>query len=165
MAGEAAFLHEVEIDARQRHGRLDLGAVADDAGVLHQRVLLRFLPARDLFWIEAVERDAEGRALAQDRDPGESGLEAVEHELLEHRLVVIFGHAPFLVVIGQVKRIDARPRTAHEAVGAARGGDARGGFSRSGIGGSPLSSSLRSQGIKSSPGARRLQASASGDGI
>ena len=70
------------------------------------------------FRVEAVERFAEGRALAQDGDPGEPGLEAVEHELLEHRPIVVFGHAPFLVVIGDVERIDARPRAARQSVGA-----------------------------------------------
>ena len=73
-------------------------------------------PARDLLGIEAVERGAEGRALAQDRDPGEPRLEAVEHELLEQRPVVVFGHAPFLVVIGDIERIGARPGAALQAV-------------------------------------------------
>ena len=118
MTREAAFIREVEHDAGQRHRRLDLGPVADDAGVLHQRVLLLVAPAHDLLRVEAVERLAEGRALAQDGDPGEPGLEAVEHQLLEHRPVVVFGHAPFLVVIGDVERIDARPRTARQSVGA-----------------------------------------------
>ena len=116
MTGEAALVREVENDAGQRHRRLDLGPVADDAGVLHQRVLFLVAPAHDLLGVEAVERLAEGRALAQDGDPGESGLEAVEHELLEHRPIVVFGHAPFLVMIGDIERIDARPGAARQSV-------------------------------------------------
>ena len=37
--------------------------------------------------------------------------------------VVVFRHAPFLVVIGDVERIGARPRTSQQAVGAAGCGD------------------------------------------
>jgi hypothetical protein len=118
MARKAALIRKVEHDPGQRHRRLDLGPVADDAGILHQRVLFLVAPAHDFVRIEAVERFAEGRALAQDGDPREAGLEAVQHEFLEHRPVVVFGNAPFLVVIGDVEWIDAWPRTARQSVGA-----------------------------------------------
>ena len=73
--------------------------------------------ARDLLGVETVEGGAEGVALAQDRDPRQAGLEAVEDELLEQRAVVPFRHAPFLVVIGEIERVDARPRAATQPVG------------------------------------------------
>ncbi len=48
---------------------------------------------------------------------GEPGLEAVEHQLLVERAVVIFRHAPFLVMIGDVERMSfARPRAAIQPV-------------------------------------------------
>ena len=61
---------------------------------------------------ETVEGGAEGVALAQDRDPGEAGLETVEDQLLEQRPVVPFGRAPFLVVIGDIERVFAGPGAA-----------------------------------------------------
>src|SRR5262249_60177234 len=41
---------------------------------------------------------------------------AVEDELLIERAVVVFGHAPFLVVIGDVERVLLGPGTAFEAI-------------------------------------------------
>src|SRR5262249_20325945 len=73
--------------------------------------------ARDRLWLEAVEGAAEVLALAQDGDPRQPGLEAVEHQLLVERAVVVFRHAPLLVVVGDVERIFLGPRTALEAVG------------------------------------------------
>src|SRR5262249_34437772 len=91
--------------------------VAHDAGVLHQRLDLLRGEARDLLRREAGEGAAEVVALAQDGDPGQPGLEAVENELFEQRAVVVFRHAPFLVVIGDVERVLLGPGTALEPVG------------------------------------------------
>ena len=68
--------------------------------------------ARDLLRREAVERAAESFALPQDGDPGKSRLKSVEHELLVERAVVALGHAPFLIVIGDIERVGAGPRAA-----------------------------------------------------
>src|SRR6266508_386333 len=46
----------------------------------------------------------------------------VEHELLVERTVVEFRRAPFLVVVGDVERVQPRPRAAGEAVGMEEGG-------------------------------------------
>src|SRR5262245_24214287 len=116
-----ALLHRVEIGARGEDRALDLHAVAHDAGILHQLLDLFRRVARDFRRLEAVEGAAEILALAQDGDPGEPGLEAVENELLVERAVVVFRHAPFLVVIGDVERILLRPGTAFEAVGVEEG--------------------------------------------
>src|SRR5262249_330312 len=79
--------------------------------------------ARDLLGLEIVEGAAEILALAQDGDPGEPGLEAVEDQLLVERAVVIFGDTPFGVMIGDVERVLPRPGAAALAVGMpARGG-------------------------------------------
>ena len=121
--GEARpFLHHVEIGARGGDRALDLGAVAHDAGILHQRGGLALAVARDDGRLEVVEGAAEILALAQDGDPGEPGLEAVEHELLVERAVVVFRHAPFGVVIGDIERVVLRPGAAMKAVGVEEGG-------------------------------------------
>src|SRR4029450_937601 len=72
--------------------------------------------ARDLLGLEVVEGAPEVLALAQDGDPGQPGLKAVEDELLVERAVVVFGHAPFLVVIGDVERVLLGPGTAFEPI-------------------------------------------------
>ena len=59
-----------------------------------------------------MEGGAEGFALAEDGDPGESGLEALEHEEFPEGTGVGFGHAPFLVVVGEVERVAAGPGAA-----------------------------------------------------
>ena len=112
-----AFLHHLEPGARRGDRALDLHAVAHDAGVLHQ--LARpssACSARSSPACEAVEGAAEVLALAQDGDPRQPGLEAVEHQLLVQRAVVVFRHAPFVVVIGDVERILPRPGAPFEAV-------------------------------------------------
>lgn len=112
MPREAAVLAKIERDARQRDRCLNLGAIPHDARVLHQRLDLRIIVAHDLLRLETVEGGAEGVALAQDRDPGKTGLKTIEDQLLKERAVVPFGDAPFLVMINDIKGIMARPRTA-----------------------------------------------------
>src|ERR1700760_1354877 len=99
------FLLDIEEELRALDSRLDLGVRADDAFVLHQPLEIALAVARDLFWIEAVKGFPEVLALAQNRDPGEPRLESVEDQLLIERARIVFRHAPFLVVIGDVKRI------------------------------------------------------------
>ena len=111
------LFHDLEPRARRAHGAFDLQAIAHDAGILHQRLDLLRRVARDLLRRETVEGLAEIVALAQDRDPGQPGLETVEDELFEQRAVVEFRHAPFVIVIGDVERIVLRPRAALQAVG------------------------------------------------
>src|SRR5581483_4947385 len=64
---------------------------------------------RDLLRNEVRERRAERLALAQDRDPGEAGLEALEAEALVQAALVAHGAAPLLVVIRHVQRVVRRP--------------------------------------------------------
>ncbi len=73
--------------------------------------------ARDFRGLEAVESAAKVIALAQDDDPGEAGLEAIEHEHLEEGTVVVYRPPPFLIVIGDVKRFMPGPRAAGKSVG------------------------------------------------
>ena len=50
--------------------------------------------------VEVVEGFAEGFALAEDGDPREAGLEAVEHEGFPEGAAVVLGAAPLVVMIG-----------------------------------------------------------------
>ena len=59
---------------------------------------------------------AERRPLAQDRQPGQPGLERLQAELLEQPHVVVLRHAPLVVVVGQVDLGRAGPAAARPAV-------------------------------------------------
>src|SRR5690606_32282570 len=97
--------------------RLDLGAVAHDAGVGHEPCDVLVAEGGDVAGLEAGERLPEGRALAEDRDPAEPRLEALQAQLLEERPVAVQRTPPFLVVIAAVLDVGAGPRTSHDAVG------------------------------------------------
>src|SRR5581483_2368974 len=62
--------------------------------------------------IESMEGFAEIFPLAQDSDPGEAGLETVQHQFFIKRPAVIFRHAPLFVVIGDIERVFAGPGAA-----------------------------------------------------
>src|SRR6185503_3905073 len=79
------------------------------------------LVAGDDLGAEAVEGTAKVVAFAQNGDPRQPGLEAVEDELFVERPVVIFRHTPFLVVIGDVERVGLRPSAALLAIGMGHG--------------------------------------------
>src|SRR5262249_61885412 len=53
----------------------------------------------------------------QDGDRGQAGVETGDAELLVERAVVVFRHAPFPVMIGDVEGVELRPGAALEAVG------------------------------------------------
>jgi hypothetical protein len=95
-------------------------AVADDPGIQEQPLdLARAEPGDDLR-VEALERLAEGHALAQDRDPRESRLEALQAQELEQRSFVAQRQPPLLVVVRHVERVVAAPPAARHAVVAER---------------------------------------------
>ena len=97
--------------------RFDLAAVADDAGVGEEPGDVVRAEAAQGFGVEVGEGAAEVLALAQDGQPGQAGLEALEAELLEQVAVVRRRPAPLLVVVGRVERVVAAPAAADVAVG------------------------------------------------
>jgi hypothetical protein len=60
--------------------RLDLAAMAHDAGVTHEPMGIPPRPACDAPDIEALERAPVGRALLEDGRPAQSCLRALQHE-------------------------------------------------------------------------------------
>ena len=94
--------------------RLDLQSVADDAGVLHQRREPGVVVRRDEVDVEAAERLAEPRPLAQDDQPGQARLERLQREPLEHRGLAVDRPSPLVVVVGPV--VADRPRAARDPV-------------------------------------------------
>jgi hypothetical protein len=105
--------------------------VADDAGVVQQPGHVGRTEAGHGGHVEAGEGPPEGVPLAQDREPRQPGLEALEAQLLEQAGVVDDRSAPLLVVVPPVLgRLDA-PGAPDQAVvvgGRGRGvGHGRGG--------------------------------------
>jgi hypothetical protein len=113
------FPLHLEEGARVADDRLDLRAIAHDAFVLQERPLLRRRVARDLLRVEAIERAPVAFALAQDREPAQSGLRALEIEHLEELAVVVLGPAPLFVVVREELLVRCGPlatRRFHRAI-------------------------------------------------
>ncbi len=102
-------------------GRLELEAVADDAGVEHQLIDFGVAHLRHALHIEAVQHLPVALALAQNGDPGQPGLEPFEQKQLEQTLRIAQRRAPLLIVISHVQRIVRTPKAAwHKAPGGVR---------------------------------------------
>ena len=84
----------------------------DDAGVFEDPVDPRGAEPGDLPGIEPGESGSVAIALAKDREPGESGLRALEGEELEEVAVVPGRNAPLRVVVLDEQRVALRPGTA-----------------------------------------------------
>src|SRR6476469_7626000 len=95
--------------ARVRDRRLDLPAVPDDRGIRYKPLDVPLVERGDAIRIEPVERRPEALALAQDRQPAETGLEAFEAEPLVEAALVADGASPLLVVVGEVERVGRLP--------------------------------------------------------
>ena len=95
----------------------DLGPVPDDAGVPEQPGHVGRAESRHVGRVEAAERGPEVFPLAQDREPGQAGLEGFQAQPLENAPVIADRAAPLLVVIGELFRGGQRPRAAQLPVG------------------------------------------------
>ena len=89
--------------------RLDLAAVAHDAGVAEQSFDVAFGERGDGGGIEPGEGGAVSLALVEDRAPAQARLRAFEGEELEVLGVVVRRHPPLVVVIGDHERFGPRP--------------------------------------------------------
>src|SRR4051812_5562369 len=95
------------------HRRFYLHAVADDAGIRHERVDLLRRESRDLLRIELPECATVAFALAQHNRPAQPALRGLEHEELEMPAIVVDWHARFGVVIFGHQRVGGSdPRAA-----------------------------------------------------
>ena len=97
--------------------RLDLAAMADDPGVAEQPLDVALVEVGDPLDRESGERLPKALPLAQDRQPREPGLEALEREQLEQRIVAALLAPPLVVVVGAVERILSAPPAARSPVG------------------------------------------------
>lgn len=95
--------------ARIGDGAFDLQAIPDDARVVHQARDVGLSESRHLARLEVLERLPEVLALAQDRNPAQPRLKALQDQHLEHLPIIMDRHAPLLVVIRTVERILPTP--------------------------------------------------------
>ncbi|GMA35543.1 hypothetical protein GCM10025876_17470 [Demequina litorisediminis] len=61
--------------------------------------------------LKTREGGAVALTLAQDGDPREAGLRALEHDALQERGVAVHRHRPLVVVIGLVQRVSIAEAT------------------------------------------------------
>ncbi len=83
--------------------------MTDDRGVREQPLDVALSEAGDPFRVEVAKGLPEALALAQDRQPGQPRLEALERQPLVKAPLVPDRPAPFLVVVGEVERIGRLP--------------------------------------------------------
>ena len=76
--------------------------MADDAGVGEKPLDVLFTEAGHPLDFEVGERGSEVLSLAEDGQPGKTGLESLEADLLEEATVVGHRTAPLPVVVGAV---------------------------------------------------------------
>src|SRR5262249_28359692 len=95
--------------ARVRDRGFDLAAMADDRRVAEQPLDVAFSERGHTFRLEALERGAERFALAEDRQPAEARLKALEAEPLVQASLVAHRTTPLLVVVGDGERVGHRP--------------------------------------------------------
>ena len=106
VAGEAAPLPpDFQKDLCVLNGGGDFSPVPDDGLVLQQGGGLRLPVGRDPLRNEAAEGGAEGFPLVQNGLPGQARLKGLQNQQLEEFPVVVLGHAPLLVVVGDVQRV------------------------------------------------------------
>src|SRR5207244_6813469 len=95
----AALLLHLQKTPRIGHGACDLQPVADDARISQQASHISLSESCYLLRVEVFKRLLEVISLAQDRDPAQPRLKALENEHLEDLPILMDRHAPFLVMI------------------------------------------------------------------
>src|SRR5262249_47139012 len=105
-AGERAELAAQHLDPLGvLDGRVDLQAIADDAGVGQQAGAVALAIAGDAVDLEAVVGALEGPPLLEDRWPARAGLVGLADETLEERCLVLDGKAVFPLMVRAVPGI------------------------------------------------------------
>lgn len=89
--------------------RFHLEAITDYAGIRKEFRNLDMIEMRHCLGVKAGKGDAVVRTFTQDGNPGKPGLGTFQDQKLEQEPVVVDWHAPFPVVIVQIKRLAADP--------------------------------------------------------
>src|SRR6267378_798989 len=111
----AEFFLNFQEGAGVADGGVNFKEVANDSSVAEQFAEFLFVVARDFLRIKAVQHLAIPRALLHDCVPAQARLRTFQYQELKPCMLVIHGHTPFLVVIGDVQ-LALRPGTTHSCV-------------------------------------------------
>ena len=112
----APLFDDLEGAARIVDRRADLPLVANDPGIGQQSFHVFLTKPGDSGRIESGEPRPEALPLAQDREPGETRLEALETDLLEEPVVVRDRPAPLVVVVIPIDLRLGSPPAARDSV-------------------------------------------------
>ncbi len=96
--------------------RFDLASVSHDASICEEAVDIRVVVGSHNVEVESIERRPEVLPLAKDGQPAQTGLEALQTDLLEEPLVIELGEPPLGVVIDLVVGIPNTPPAAPSSV-------------------------------------------------
>lgn len=117
VGGETAvLLEEGQAPPGVVYRRFDLAAVPNDPRVEQEALHGSRRETRDRLDVEAFERAAEVLSLAEDRQPAEPRLKALEVEHLEESPVVVRRSPPLVVVVPAVQRILSAPPASRNTV-------------------------------------------------
>lgn len=109
----ARLFPKIEKSPSIAHGRLDLGAVADDPWIRQEALDPCGSKGRNLFRHEVAEGPSVGRAPGKDAPPVETRLRALKGQEFEEVTIFPKGNAPLAVMVRDVKGIARRdPGTA-----------------------------------------------------
>ena len=92
--------------------------MADDPGIPEHGGDAALAEADNRGRIESGEVRAKGIPLAQHRDPGQTGLEPLERQLLEERGIRYLRPTPFDVVVADIEVVLPRPFAPPAPIGA-----------------------------------------------
>jgi hypothetical protein len=102
---------KLRLHVEKRYGVLDrrfnLRSIAHDSSICQQLADFPLVVAGDFPRVEVVEGAPVRIPLAQNRYPAEPGLGTFKDEKLEEGAIVVYGNAPFFVVVGDVQRVGA----------------------------------------------------------
>jgi hypothetical protein len=101
-----------------RADRLDLGSVPDDRGVESDGLEVSVAHLCDAIRDEACEGTAQRWSLLEDDEAGQPRLEALQHESLVERLLIMHGRPPIRVVVLAQQGMVLGPPAAHSSVAA-----------------------------------------------
>src|SRR5262249_30480976 len=105
----AEFRFRIQECPRIGDGGLDLEPIPHDPRIREQRCALPRVESSDALGIETGERRAIVLSLLEDRAPGEARLRSFQDQELEQAVVVVYRHAPLLVVVAAHQRIISSP--------------------------------------------------------
>lgn len=116
-AAAAGIGDELRVSASVVDRGFDLRPIPDDPGIGHGPMDVVLAEVRDRGGIESGECVPEVLPLAENSEPAQAQLKALQAELLEQRPVIGHGPAPLAVVVRLVEIVIPGPPAARASIG------------------------------------------------